>query len=435
MKLIFGLLLALNLSSTHASYPEMFGSSPITQALGGQASDAINSAANLYYAPALSAWSPNANLSLMTGQVTPDFKPIKGITVQNGTNSNSGTASGDALDDYHNYLGWGANLTLPVRLKAPGTLGMSYYSPLGKVIESDTGHPQLPEYVMYRARYKRTQIHLNYAHPFNERWAMSLGVHVGFQSTAKISTSISLGDEYGSLGSARLEVKPSLGAIASVAYKAPTWHSYLTYQQEMKTQLESQAFGDITDPPLTVINIGIETMMYYDPHIFRAGYIKKWSSLSLISSLEYQIWDQYKSPSVRIQNLGGSVRASTQYENIKIKNVLIPRLGATWRISDPLSWHLGAAYKPSPIKSNFSGAGNSIDSNATLLSTGVTYRFKLFDTDLAASLSGQWHKLEEKTVTKTAGQENGNSGQKIGAPGYTIGGNIYTFTTGLQVKF
>ena len=59
----------------------------------------------------------------------------------------------------------------------------------------------------------------------------------------------------------------------------------------------------------------------------------------------------------------------------------------------------------------------------------------IWSKDVLLGTSFEYHQLQEKQVTKTANEENGSAGQKIGAPGYTIGGSIMAATFGIKFNF
>lgn len=424
-------------SSVLASYPEYFGTGPNTSSIGNQSNLNTDDPSNAYYLPALSAWSQKLTLSASISTTSHSFEPITNIVTENSTNGQSGSdvVYGDADTDYENSNNAVVAIILPLREKEYGAASLLFTAPIGGLAETNSGHPTLPEYSMYRSRYRRTQMYFNYALPLDDHWAVSLGAHMGFQASARVNTQVSLGDDYGSSGNAKTKIDPSFGAIASVIYKTEDSQIGFTFQQEMKSNLEAVATGEISDPPLTLINIGLENMIYYDPHILRASFAKSWDEWELFTSLEYQMWENYKAPLIQIDNLGGSVRASDDYERLQLKNIWIPKVGVKWKATESLSLMTGMIYRQSPLDSDFSQSGNTIDTDSFILTSGLTYDFKLFNKDIQLGVSAQYHHLFEEEVQKTSGQENGQAGLKIGAPGYKIGGHVIMAMGGLKVSF
>lgn len=437
MKLVLFFLLTLLNHSLFASFPEFYGTGPSTSSIGNQANANSNDPANIYYIPALSAWSTKITLAATSSVVSHSFEDINGVVTENQISGQSGTntVSGQVNTSYEDSYNTNVHLLFPLKDKEAGAIGISYFAPIGGLVETNSGHPFLPEYTLYRARYRRTQIHANYALPLGESWALSLGTHMGFQASARVNTQVSLGTSYGSNGSAKTDIKPSLGIIASVAHKGELGLSYFTFQQEMKSNLEAVATGDISDPPLTLINVGLENMIYYDPHILRIGHVYESDFAEFSMSLEYQMWDNYEAPLIKVKNLGGTVKASGDYERLSLRSTFNPKIGIGVSVVDSVRLMAGLAYRQTPLDGDFSGSGNTIDSNVYVLSSGLTYDFKLFTKDIQLGASLQYHKLEEKTVTKTSGQENGATGVKIGSPGFKVGGNILMAMGGAKISF
>lgn len=434
MKLL--LTLVCLISSAHASYFEYYGSGAFSSAIANQATLQNVDPSNHYFHPALMAWNKTITFSAHATSVATHFDDIKGITTKNSTNSTTnetGNAKTDYGKSYHSII----HASLPIAYPGAGSLALSFVAPFGDIAETNSGDARLPEYVMYHARHKRTQVFVSYAHPFNDTWAMSLGAHVGFQASADIQTQASLnGASYGSAGAAKSKVTPSLGALLSVARKHDGGQFAFTYQQEMKSNLKANATGEINDPTSVLFDITLDSMIYYDPHIFRTSLGQRLTStLDFNATFEYQMWSNYKPPTIFIKRNGGVLLSSDNYEKLQLKDIPVARAGLTWHMFDSFSLSSGVFWRPSPIDSDYSGAGNSIDSDVVGLTGGFAHKMKIFEKNVEWGAALQYHMLSETTVTKSTGQENGNAGNKIGAPGYKIGGEILTGSIGARMMF
>lgn len=430
-------IFAVSLSfQAKANYAEFFGTAPSTSSIGNQANSDEFDPANNYYIPALMAFSDTLTFSTSAASVGTDFDPIGGVVVKNNTNSTSASESASVSTDYESYLGSTFHATLPIAYEGAGAVSLSLFMPIGKTMETNSGDAHLPEYVMYRSRYRRTMIHLNYAHKLSDNFAFSLGTHIGFQAGANTTNNVSLnGTSFGTSAGLKTEVKPSLAAIASAVYRKDNWSAAFTFQQEMKSNLETQANGVINDPTSALFQITIESMIYYDPHILRFGGTFELGNFTFLGTLEYQLWDNYKTPVIRVKDRGGVIIASDDFEKVQLRNIPVPKAGVKLRINDSMALMTGLSYKPTPLKGNFAGAGNSIDSNSLIFTAGGTLSLKFFGKDLDLSAGAQYHKLEELNITKTPNQENGAAGSKIGAPGYKVGGSVIAASGGLRLKF
>lgn len=439
MKLIISTLIIFLSLGTRANYFEFFGTHVSTSGIGNQANLNPHDPANNYYIPAQMAFSNTFNLSTSINSAVTDFEPISGIVVKNDSFQDPALDEevGSVSTDYQKYYSGSIHLSLPLARKL-GSIALSLSAPVGSLIETNSGNAFLPEYIMYRSRYRRTTAVLNYARAFGDSWAFSLGTQIGFQAAATADTNVSIQSDYGSYGSMKSKVKPSLGLVFSTIYRpSDSFQAYFSYQQEMKNNLEANAFGKVSISTTTdyLLDLNITSMIFYDPHIFRIGTGSQFGMVKLYTLLEYQMWGNYKTPLMKVAKRGGGIQPSSDYEVLKVDDIFVPKIGMGLVLTDSIELDLGLAYKPSPIDGDFSGSGNSIDSDSTIVSGAALYKIKIFDLPLQLGGSLQYHMLKDKTVTKTAGLENGDAGNKIGAPGYKIGGSVLVGSLGLTMNY
>lgn len=423
-------------SLAFANFNDFFGTGYSTSIIGGQSNGKSEDPNNIYYAPALHGPNQGIHFAANMQFVRHDFNDINNVVVKNSSNntnsSSTYTERANIKVDYPDYKNSTIGLLLPLKYEGAGTVALSYSGPLGSLIEANTGNSFNPEYVMYHSRYRRSMLEFHYAHPFLELFAFSLGAKMGFQTGADINTQASLsGTGYGSSGSAKAKVDPSLGAILSLALKNKNYFSYFLFSQEMKQYLHSNVNGEINDPPAP-FDVTVDTMLYYDPYTFRLGGGVKGESFDFFASADYQLWSGYRTPIMRI-NKKTFISSSNDYEKTTTQNILIPRLGLMAHLGEKLDWGFGVVYRPTPLKKNFNNAGNSIDADTYTLSTGPQYRFQIFNKNIETGFAFQYQKLIDHKVNKTSGQENGQNGDKIGSPGYTIGGTVLSAAFGIRI--
>jgi hypothetical protein len=432
MKQLFLLLVASMSFNIQASFPEFFGSSIVNSGIGGQASYSENNAGNNYYTPAVMAWSKDINISTAVSVVSHNFNDISNILLKNATNDTSLTELGAANTNYGTVQTASINIALPV--KSYGNFALSLFLPVGSIMETNSGDPYLPEYVLYRARYKRISTHINYAFTLFDNFALSIGMHMGFQAGANINTNTSLlGTGYGSSASAKTQADPAIAGIISGAYRLGAHQFTATFQQELQNNLQSIASG-VTAFPQISFDMTLDTMIYYDPHILRVGYQNKIWFGEWALSAEYQMWDGYKTPIVRIVQNSGVIIKSDDFESVEVSNIIVPRAGVKFDLTDDINVTLGAKYKPSIFSHSFNGSGNSLDLSSYVVSGSMGYKMNMFGTSMEVGGAVQHHLLEEVEVVKTTNLENGGAGSKIGSPGYTAGGSVTVFSLGVNVK-
>lgn len=423
-------------TNAQASYPELFGASFSTSGIGNQANFDENDPSNNYYNPSLLAFTDKFNVLIQASSTATHFESINSVVLTNATNAST-TTSGKVNTSYPKFLGSALHIGVPLGgVRHLGSLGLSVFLPIGDLVLTNSGDPFLPEYVMYRSRYQRTSAYLNFAKKWSDDLAFSAGVLIGFQATAEVRTNLSLnGASYGSWARAQSKVSPSIGAIVSATKKLDGAKAYFTYQQEMKSNLKATVYGEITNPSLALLDTNMNTMIFYDPHTFRFGGSMTFGDFELLTGLEYQMWSGYKTPQVSVERNGGVVTPSSNYERITTKDVINPRVGALYNVTDRWTTVAGFQYRMSPLDGDFSGSGNSIDTNAYIFTGGLQYRMVIWSKDVHLGTAVQYHMLEEKKVTKSSGLENGGAGSKIGSPGYTIGGYILSASLGVKFNF
>lgn len=437
MKYVVCLLTLFISLNARASYPELFGASFSTSGIGNQANLNSNDPSNNYYAPSVLGFSDKFNVLVQATSTAVHFKSINNIVVTNSTNSTGAPASGNANTKYTKFYGTSLHLAVPVGGASHlGTIGLSVFLPIGDIARTNSGDAFLPEYVMYHSRHQRTSTYVNFAKKYSDDLSFSLGAVLGFQAAAEVRTNMSLnGAAYGSWASGEAKVSPSIGAIASVTKRFESSSWYFTYQQEMKSNLKTTVFGEITNPPLALINSTLTSLIFYDPHTFRLGASTDYGDAEFFAGVEYQIWSNYRPPTMTVEKTSGAVVPSSNYEKIQIRDTINPRVGVKLNLTDRWSTLLGAQYRMTPIKGDFSGNGNSIDANTIVGTGGLQYRMVIWSKDVHLGASLQYHHLQDKKVTKSPGQENGTAGSKIGGPGYDIGGHILAGSFGVKFNF
>jgi len=431
------LLLLIISTNAQASYPELFGSSFSTSGIGNQANLDANDPGNNYYAPSVLGFSDKFNFVAQATSTAVHFKKIQNIVVTNSTNSNSAETYGSARTDYPKFYGSALHAAVPVGgHQHLGTLALSVFLPMGDLVRSNSGDSFLPEYVMYRSRHQRTSAYVNFARKWSDDLSFSLGTIIGFQATAEVRTNMSLnGANYGSWANGQSKVSPALGVIASVTKLFDHASLYFTYQQEMKSNLKAAVYGEITNPSLALLDSTLASMIFYDPHTFRLGGQYTHGAVVFYTGVEYQMWTSYKPPIMSVEKNGGVIVPSSNYEKIQVRDTINPRLGIKVNLTDRWSTLLGAQYRMTPLKGDFSGSGNSIDADTLVGTGGLQYRMVIWSKDVHLGAALQYHHMMDKRVTKSANQENGTAGSKIGSPGYDVGGYILAGSLGVKFNF
>jgi len=428
------LIILLNLFNlAHANLPDLFGASAANMSVGSQANS--DSAANNYYAPSLLSFSKETRFSFDVFYVHTNFKEINNVVIENDVTTVNSNKSGDVKVNQTPSAHFGAHLSTPIFSPDGVKLNLSVYAPFDRLLEGNTGDQYKPRYVMYDSQFIRPIIHLNLSHQVKD-WGFALGAQTGTQTNGDAVFITKTESGTNSLGKISYNAKPSLALIASIAKK---WDekqiSYFTFNQEMKSNFKSKAMGetDISGSGTFPFDFDLDSTMFFDPMIIRAGHQFLTTAHQIFFSVEFQKWDNYEGSHLRIKKRGGSLNGSHNYESIDSKNIFIPKIGYRRDINDRWSGSMGYFYRPSPINSNtLKNAGNSIDTDKHVASIGATYKIPVSKKIINLDFGYQAHFLKSSRITKTDDQEDGQSGGKIGSPGYKIGGMIHALSTGIS---
>jgi long-subunit fatty acid transport protein len=432
--LVAGIFFSLN---SYANFPEMFGASSSTSGLANQFNDNENDPSNNYYAPALLSSSKRPELQLSANYNQSYFKEIQNVTVRNSVNSESSNEIGNVDTSYPALLSNSLHLSLPILGETGNKFAVSVFAPGKNLQEMSSGDAFLPEYVMYRSRNSRTTVHFNFIVPLDEGWSYSIGAFSGLQISGETEIAARYnGSGKNSTAKMKAVAKPSLSPIISIAKRHSLGTLILTYQHQMKNKMQIHAVGSTRDPALNFpYDFTMSSLLYFDPSTLRLGESWKIKNGKFFTTLEYQYWKSYSPSTISIEQNGGFIVGTGNYGTTQMRNIIIPKVGYEFNVHDHLIAQMGLAYRQTPIKGDFSGAGNAIDTDSLIYSLGLLSKMNVLTKMVELSGSLQVHELQNKSVQKSSGNEDGNAGNKIGSPGYDIGGSIINLALGMKVEF
>ncbi len=432
MKLLLVFILSLS-SVANASLPELFGSSAGSMAIGAQAQK--QSAANNYHAPSLLGYSKSSQFSFDIFYISTQFKDINNVVVKNETNTADTFQKGNVEVNSTPTPMFGAHLSTPLFSPEGVKFNISIFAPFDRLMETDSGDPYQPRYVMYDNRFVRPNFIFSGAQSFGE-WSFSLGAHTGIQTNGETYFMSRVNSDNPSLARLSFNAKPSIGAVLSASKISEEHVSYLTFQQEMKSKLINRATGetDIFSNTTFQFDFDIAALLYYDPMTIRLGHQIHQEQTSMFFSLEFQQWDNYDGSTIKLKKRGGAINGSKNLEKLKLKNLFIPKLGLQRELSDNWTGKLGYFYRQSPLyTNNLKYSGNSIDVEKHVFSIGAARLIHFQQKELTLDFAYQAHLLRNMKITKTLNREDGDPSEpKIGSPGYKVGGMIHALSLGIS---
>ena len=417
----------------HASTGETYGYGSKASALGNTTLGGSTDGFASFYNPGANSTHPGFYLSFGIAFYKPSFLEIKNVVIDNNAIS---TASGDVSGDvdtssYLNHLGQavGLSLNLGEKLKYL-SFGATTSMPLERVGYVDSGEPFKPEYFNYRARTQRPQIYGAISmSPFD--W-MHVGAGISFASSVSANTTVFATGSSGKVSSQRLAttLKPSASPYFSLYFDpkpievAAVLRLANTYKFSVDTVAKASFLGPTADLPITLTSSG---MLYYDPLEFDISIA--YSALTntwLTAELDWFQYKTYEAPTLSLVSTGSVAMKNSASTLPVMRNIFVPKFGIQQDIG-PVSLRTGYSYRPSPVEDN-SGIGNQVDPAKHLFTFGAgvdLQKANITQAKLSVDAHMQVHSLVSQHVTKSSGNEAGTAGaNKIGSPGYDIGGSI-----------
>ena len=470
-------------SQAQANLGQDFGFGAQVMSLGGAGAGWNTEGFAAYHNPAslshpFSHGSSERKLILSWGLafVHPQFSSMKNILLQNGyvadeeyhpTSSNPQSSllgDGDTTS-YRNTFGQTLGFTYHL---APEffnlALGVVTFFPIEQLAYMDTGHSFEPEYVLYRSRTQRPQIEVGLGARFSHGLALGIGFHSAFNLTGNGTLFVNTQDNTISTMRFTASMKPKMAPYAGI-YFAPQGEDRQVYslgavvrapvssENQLKFSSGARVFGTFA---AVDFNFDSKSTLFYDPLSFEfGGMISPAPGLKLVGQLDYQVWSRFKTPALIISQVqvsrcdsndpadcppGGLKISPGAAPSQEYRNIWVPRVGVEKELGEGVVLRLGYAYRPTLLKGLPIGAGNYLDPSKHQLNLGLGLEFKKFLSYEVASrldFALTYHLLKSDHVTKQAGTNEAGivNDQKIGYPGYDVGGKMYGGAVTLSLLF
>ncbi|WP_414432651.1 OmpP1/FadL family transporter [Alcanivorax sp. IL2] len=199
-----------------------------------------------------------------------------------------------------------------------------------------------------------------------------------------------------------------------------------------KTEVNANAVipGVISSPGLM---LAINTLDSYQPNILSGGLHYQSGRWRTGVSVEWQEWsaleEEFERDTIKDQTVNGDVG------QLRFKDVVIPRLGAQYRLNDTFTFNGGLAFSESPLDSDASVDVNYLDSDKWIVGLGVAAEFKepwLLAYPVRLDFGYQYQKLEarEFDIYDTQSAAYPQPSERVEAEG-----DVHVFSGSLTLKF
>ncbi len=200
-----------------------------------------------------------------------------------------------------------------------------------------------------------------------------------------------------------------------------------------KSGLETKIAADIT--AFVPVQGELNSVPFYSPAEYvLMGSVKVWDRLTTSLDLAWVEWSKFQSPygagNINSYAIGSNQKAAD------FRNIPVVKWGAEWRSPQSgeylknTSLRFGYLYHPTPVPDQTADS-NFVDNNRHGITAGFGLGIKnpWKDGDsIDVDFFSQLHLLKTREVTKLPGNY-------VGAPGYSTGGKIWIYGTGVTMKF
>ncbi|MEW6055404.1 MAG: hypothetical protein AB1540_02220 [Bdellovibrionota bacterium] len=443
--LIAGLFFTSLSLNAYGSTGETYGYGSRASALGNTMLGGTSDAFATFYNPAANSSHPGLHISLGTSFAHPEFLEIKNVVIGNtATLPQQNPTTGDVdTESYLDHLSQvvGISFNLGEKLKNL-TLGALASMPLARIAYLDTGEPFKPEYFNYRSRTQRPQVYA--AMSVSPLKTLHLGTGVAFATHLSANVDAVITSADGSVSYQRFAstIKPTASPYFSIFADPQPWQVGITARLPSKNELSvdtnarARLLGNTNDLPL---RMNSSSAIFYDPlEIDLAVGFQATEATWITVEADWFNYKAFEQPTLTVTDLGSVTRLNASVSTLPtMRNILVPKAGLEQSFG-AVKGRLGYAWRPSPVADN-SGAGNLVDPEKHIFGVGFGFdlqKLGVTEKEIFLDLHGQYHHLVKQHITKSPGNEAGNSSQpKVGSPGYDIGGAIYGAGFSLSTRF
>jgi len=304
--------------------------------------------------------------------------------------------------------------------------------------------------VMSRARMQRPIIALALAAKPTDHFSVGLGLHVSYgitaNGTAFLQTANNTTSSMRISASIKPQASPNLGWLLTSQKnqdQTGSWSLGQMFRMANSSDVtlafnsSARAFGSLAALDL---RFGGTAAMFYDPLSLETGFTWKHARHArLLLQADFQNWRKFKRPALQIdsqeescqQEAGGTCDPllvnPTTLPALALRNIWIARIAEEWTFGSQ-SLRLGYSYRPSIFQGPPQEAGNYLDPAKHTASIGMGWKFDSFfgwQAPATIDFHANYQALVTQQITKTALNEVGQAGVKIGSPGYTAGGHAW----------
>lgn len=355
-------------------------------------------------------------------------------------------ANGDVLADspsQHVLLGFKTNLSSLTRAKKPIYLGLMLgvekYGQEMLAFKSETSD----QGQFFQFGKEPLFLNVGGATEIIEGVSVGASARVTLEAAANLQATSTLGGET-SKEKLSVNAEPSLKAILGTTVTPATlfcedacfldgWELALAYRTKSasSTSVDSNVIVNqtIPDPGLT---IAVATIDSFQPETFAVGLQYRSENWRVGGTLEQQNWseleEEFGRDTIKDQN------ELSPAQRIEFDDILIPRIGADYRLSEHFLLTTGLAYEESPLKTTRNPDLNYLDTDRAIVGLGITAlydRTRILAYPVRLDIGYQYQRLLQRDFTIVSEGAAGNQSETS----VEADGGIHVVSASVTLKF
>lgn len=420
-------------SISSADLRGLYGVGSASQSMSGAARAHSMDAFAVLENPALLSDHEDFRVSLSLQNFGDSLQNIDNVVTENTRTGSSQIQRGSVRQDQpdQNLIGLGVIVPFGQTDWRP-RFGLSVFSPVDKLLETQTQDNYQPRYVFTQSDLARPDIAGGLSFDPWTNVSVGLSIRAFLNTWAHLKSRLpSKSQGKSSSMNSTITAKPGVSPLLGVRAKFNDHRVAFNYAAIRDMRMTIDHEGDIYLLGADPIIFEMDTSMFYDPETFSFSYAyvldQPWM---FFAAADYERWSKFDGAVTRINFKSYEGSFQQMQESTSMKDIFVLRGGVSYRTTDKHHLRAGYAYRPTPVP-DLTGPTNFLDADRHIFGLGSAWKLDSFfgwDHICQLDLHFQAHRLIPKDVVKVSSTD-------IGAPQFAVGGWLWNIGGTLSTSF
>jgi long-subunit fatty acid transport protein len=325
-------------------------------------------------------------------------------------------------------------------LKDRVVIGIGGGHPVGSLIRVQTVDEAHPQFYMYQSKAQRFALDFGLGVRIINGLSVGLGMQIIAEQKGKVNFALDVASRRFKARDITVDLNTVPTPTAGVLIEPnDSLKIGFSWRKEAQLYYEQPTSIDLGD--LGALNLGVDGLAQYWPHVFSLGVSFKPSSrLLIVAQADYLLWSNAPNDQVHVKvtptgnvlsalGLDSLLSVDSSDARMGFTNVLIPHLGIEYVAGEVVTLRAGGWVRPSVVPEQ-NGVTNYLDNFTECFSAGGTLSFKdpllVFSEPIHFDLGGQVIIANARSDKKQAADPTGNA---------TWGGTLFSFSAMLRYLY